>query len=157
MYNENGFFTCAICLCFALNVWALSDGHFMHLATFARCQCEQFGRMLWHLFICSQLQSGAILELQLSQSTEISCNEVFYSMMLIYIYIYIGHLKARTDENHADDSYFLSLHVKIRQSDSIKVESYFSIKQHAIVNTTWKFNISLCFMFAYFFSGLFDC
>lgn len=39
----------------------------------------------------------------------------------------------------------------IRQSDSIKVESYFSIKQHAIVNATHKFNISLCFMFAYFF------
>lgn len=37
----------------------------------------------------------------------------------------------------------------IRQSESIKVESYFSIKQHAIVNATQKFNISFCFMFEY--------
>jgi len=47
--------------------------------------------------------------------------------------------------------------VYIRQSDSIKVELYFSIKQHAMVNAPQKFNISLCFMFAYFLLGLFDC
>jgi len=47
--------------------------------------------------------------------------------------------------------------VYIRQSDSIKVELYFSIKQRAIVNAPQKFNISLCFMFAYFLLGLFDC